>query len=95
MPVVSAGHTVGTASTEWGGAQSVVPVVAARGAWLLGVPGQRVVATMAPASTSVAKTDAGPAGAVRFTLGLQTETVSVRLVHRVTDPGWWWKVLHA
>ena len=94
VPVVTAGHTVGTASAEWGGGRRVVPVVAARGAWLLGVPGQRVAATVAPITPSGAKTDAGSVGAVRFTLGPQSETVPVRLAHRVPDPGWWWKVLH-
>jgi len=92
---VTAGQTVATARTEWGGSRRMVPVVAERGAWLLGVPGQRMVAAMAPAAPSGARTGDGPAGAVRFTLGPQTETVPVRLLHRVPDPGWWWKVLHA
>jgi D-alanyl-D-alanine carboxypeptidase len=94
VPVATAGRTVGTASAEWGGARRVVPVVAAQGAWVLGVPGQQVAATMASMTPSGAKTDAGSVGAVRFTLGPQTETVPVRLAHRVPDPGWWWKVLH-
>ncbi len=92
VPVVTAGHSVGTASTEWGGARRVVPVVATQTGWLLGIPGQRVAATMT--SPLGAKTHAGSVGAVRFTLGPQTETVPVRLVHRLVDPGWWWKVLH-
>ena len=92
VPVVTAGHTVGVASTEWGGARRVVPVVATQSAWLLGIPGQRVAATMA--SSVGVKTDAGSIGAVRFTLGTQTQIVPVRLVHRLADPGWWWKVLH-
>jgi D-alanyl-D-alanine carboxypeptidase (penicillin-binding protein 5/6) len=94
VPVVTAGYTVGTATTEWGGARVVVPVVAANGAWLLGVPGQRVAGAMASEAPSGAKPDAGWAGTVRFTLGPQTETVPVRLVRRVPDPGWWWKLLH-
>lgn len=94
VPVVTAGHTVGTAATEWGGARHVVSVVAAHGAWLLGIPGQRVAAILAAVAPSGAKTDAASAGAVRFTLGPQIETVPVRLVHRVPDPGWWWKVLN-
>jgi D-alanyl-D-alanine carboxypeptidase (penicillin-binding protein 5/6) len=89
--VVAADQTVGMASTQWGGAENDVPVVAAHGAWLLGVPGQRVVVTMAPSRRMAAGVWAG---AVRFSLGAQTETVPVRLVHRVSEPGWWWKVLH-
>ena len=92
VPVVTAGHTVGVASTEWGGARRVVPVVAVQSAWLLGIPGQRVTTTMA--SWVGAKTDARSIGAVRFTLGTQTATVPVRLVHRLADPGWLWKVVH-
>ncbi len=94
VPVVTAGYTVGTASTEWGGARHVVPVVAADSAWLFGVPGQRVIATMASVAPPGATSDVGSAGAVTFTLGTQTETVPVRLVRRVPDPGWWWKMLH-
>jgi D-alanyl-D-alanine carboxypeptidase len=89
--VVTAGEAISTASTEWGGTARIEPVVAGNGAWLLGVPGQRVVATMAPSAT---KPDGVAAGAVRFTLGAQTETVPLRLVRRVPDPGWWWKILH-
>jgi serine-type D-Ala-D-Ala carboxypeptidase (penicillin-binding protein 5/6) len=92
VPVVTAGHTVGVASTEWGGARRVVPVVAIQSAWLLGIPGQRVTTTMA--SWVGAKTNARSIGAVRFTLGTQTATVPVRLVHRLADPGWLWKVVH-
>ncbi len=91
VPVVATGQKVGTASTESGGAEWLVPVVAAHGAWLLGVPGERVVSTMAPPG---AETAGASAGAIRFTLGTQTETVPVRLVHPLADPGWWWKVLH-
>jgi D-alanyl-D-alanine carboxypeptidase (penicillin-binding protein 5/6) len=94
VPVVTAGHTVGAASAEWGGVRRVVPVVAAQDAWLLGVPGQRVVATTASMTPSGAKTGAGSVGTLRFSLGSQAETVPVRLVRRVPDPGWWWKVLH-
>ena len=94
VPVVTGGRTIGTASTEWGGARRMVPVVAARDAWMLGVPGQRVAATMTSMAPSRARTGADPVGAVRFSLGSQTETVPVRLVHGMPDPGWWWKVLH-
>ncbi len=91
VPVVTAGQTISTASTEWGGTATVEPVVADNGAWLVGVPGQRVVATMAP---SASKPEGLSAGAVRFSLGPETETVPVRLVRRMPEPGWWWKVLH-
>jgi D-alanyl-D-alanine carboxypeptidase len=91
VPLVTAGQTVGAASTEWGGQTGSVPVVATHGAWLLGIPGQRVAVTMPAAAV---KTDGTSAGAVRFTLGNETETVPVHLTRRVTTPGWWWRVLH-
>ncbi len=99
VPVVTAGHAVGTAAVDRGGVRLSVPVVASTGAWLLGVPGQRVAATLAPAAPAPtapprSRGGAGPAGAVRFTLGAQTATVPVRMGHRLPDPGWWWKVLH-
>jgi hypothetical protein len=94
MPVVTAGHIVGTASAEWGGIRRVAPVVATQTAWLVGVPGQRVTATMAPTAPSGTGADRRSVGAVQFSLGDQTESVPVRLVHRVPEPSWWWKVLH-
>jgi len=72
----------------------VVPVAAARAAWLLGVPGQLVTATMTSMAPSGTKTGTRSTGVVRYTLGSQTENVPVRLVHRLRDPGWWWKVIH-
>ena len=94
VPVVATGHTVGTAAADWGGQWHVVPVVATQDASLLGVPGQQVAAAMVPEGPAGAGPHRGTVGAVRFTLGSQTETVPVRLVHRLPDPGWWWKVLH-
>jgi hypothetical protein len=94
VPVAAAGHAVGTASTEWGGSRRIVPVVAAHAAWLLGVPGQQVAATMTSVAPSGAKTYTGSPGAIHYTLGPQTENVPVSVGHRLSDPGWWWKVLH-
>jgi serine-type D-Ala-D-Ala carboxypeptidase (penicillin-binding protein 5/6) len=91
VPLVTAGQTAGAAVAEWGGAKRVVPVVTDRGASMIGVPGQRVVVSMAPSTT---KADGASAGTVRFTLGPEAEAVPVRLVRRVPDPGWWWKLLH-
>ena len=94
VPVSTAGSAVGTASADWGGVQEVVPVVAARSAWLFGIPGQRVDATTVPVPTSRVAGDPGPAGSVRFTLGSQSASVPVHLERPVPDPGWWWKLLH-
>jgi D-alanyl-D-alanine carboxypeptidase len=94
VPVVADGQVVGAASTEWGGSRRVVPVAAARGAWLLGIPGQLVTATMTSMAPSGKKTGTRATGAVRYTLGSQTENVPVRLVHHLPEPGWWWKVIH-
>jgi hypothetical protein len=91
VPVVTAGDTVGVATTTWAGVRYAVPVRAVQGAWLLGVPGQHVSATTAPAPPAATRDDVGT---VRFTLGAQTETVPVRLAHGLADPGWWWKALH-
>lgn len=90
VTLATAGHTVGTARTEWAGTRRVVPVAAGRTAWLLGVPGQPVTSALTPAI----RNGAGATGAVRYTLGSQTETVPVHLTRRLTGPGWWWKVLH-
>ncbi len=94
VPVVAAGQTVAAASTEWGGSRRVVPVVATHAAWLLGVPGQLVTATITSRAASGEQDGTGPTGAVRYSLGSQTEKVPVRMAHHLPDPGWWWKVIH-
>ena len=94
VPAVTAGETVGRAASEWGGAGQAVPLLAESGAWLLGVPGQRVNATLTSLHPTRGRSGAGSSGVVRFTLGLQTESVPVRLERRVPNPGWWWKLLH-
>ncbi len=93
VPAVTEGTVVRMASADWGGVNHEVPAVATRSAWLLGLPGQRVAVTTAPLSPSTESPRSG-AGTVRFTLGQQTETVPLRLLHRVPEPTWWWKALH-
>lgn len=93
VPVVAAGRTMGTASAVWGGTRRVVPVVATRSAWLVGVPGQRVTARLAPTAPSEGDKSRS-VGTVLVSLGTQNDSVPLRLLHRVPDPGWWWKVLH-
>ena len=85
---------MGTVGIQWEGIRHEVPLVAARSGWLLGVPGQRIVGALAPVAPSGSGTGARSTGVVRFTLGTQTRTVPVRLLHSVPDPGWWWKLFH-
>jgi serine-type D-Ala-D-Ala carboxypeptidase (penicillin-binding protein 5/6) len=92
--VATAGHTVSTVSTRWGGTRRVLSLVAGHTAWLLGIPGQHVDATLTPVAPTGTRVGSASSGAVRYTLGSQTEKVPVRLVHRLSDPGWWWKVLN-
>ena len=82
------------ASADWGGVRHRIPAVASRGAWLLGLPGQRVAVTTTPGSPSTGPDPGTRAGTARFTLGDQTETVPLRLAHTLPEPTWWWKVLH-
>ncbi len=94
VPAVTEGSVVRMATADWGGIHHEVPAVASRSAWLLGLPGQRVAVTTSPQSPGAGSGSRPAAGTVRFTLGRQTETVPLRLVHRVPEPTWWWKVLH-
>lgn len=94
VPVVTRGKVVQTASADWDGVHHEVPVVATRSAWLLGLPGQRVAVTTTPDSSVPGDSSRSVAGSARFTLGRQTETVPLVLLHRVAEPTWWWKVLH-
>ncbi len=94
VPVVAQGDVVRRASADWGGVHHEVPVVATRSAWLLGLPGQRIAVTTTPSSPTPTGRYRSVAGTARFTLGQQSETVPLRLLHRVAEPTWWWKVLH-
>ncbi len=94
VPMATAGHTLGTATTNWEGTQRAEPIAIAHSAWLLGVPGQQVAVSLAPMPASRTKTDTGLAGEIEFTLGLQTVKVPVRLVGHAPAPDWWWRVIH-
>jgi D-alanyl-D-alanine carboxypeptidase (penicillin-binding protein 5/6) len=95
VPVTAPGRVVATATVRWGGDEHRVPAVAARGAWLLALPGQRVTMQTAAVASTGTTTDPRPsAGVARFTVGTETAVVPVRLAEDLPDPSWWWKVLH-
>jgi D-alanyl-D-alanine carboxypeptidase (penicillin-binding protein 5/6) len=93
VEVARSGAVVGTASTDWGGSRRSVPAVASRTAWLLGVPGQRVVSSTTPVARP-AGTASMRVGSDRFTLGRQSEVVNLTATHALAEPTWWWKALH-
>ena len=94
VPAVAKGGVVRMASADWSGVHHVVPAVATRSAWLLGLPGQRIAVTTWSLSSPPADAARPMAGTARFTLGHETESVPLQLLRRVPEPTWWWKIVH-
>jgi D-alanyl-D-alanine carboxypeptidase len=94
VTVATEGAVVGTASAAWGGQTHQVAVVAARSASLLGWPGQQVAAVTTLRRVRPGGLRGSAVGAARFTLGVQAETVPLRLDATVPEPSWWWRLLH-
>ena len=93
MVLTTKGATLGTATADWGGEHHQMSAVTIGGAWLLGVPGQRVSVRTTGGGPSTGS-GTGPIGAVAFTLGTQRQIVPLRLDHTVAQPTWWWKLTH-
>ncbi len=92
--VVNRGDRVAWADAVWGGESHRVPVVATRGVWLMGVPGQRVAAadrfTTVPGGARAGRV----AGSALFSLGEQIETVPMVTTAALAEPSWQWRLLH-
>jgi hypothetical protein len=88
------GRVMGTATAVWAGSRRSVPVVATADASLLGMPGQRIEAVLAPASDSRRGTGRAQVGSVRFTLGTETVVVPVDRRRALVLPDWMWRLVH-
>jgi serine-type D-Ala-D-Ala carboxypeptidase (penicillin-binding protein 5/6) len=94
VPVATKGTAVGTATVVWGGQAHRVQVEAARPAWLLGWPGQEVVAVTALDRVPPGGPRGSRVGTARFSLGNQVQSVPLQLSSTVPEPSWWWRLLH-
>jgi serine-type D-Ala-D-Ala carboxypeptidase (penicillin-binding protein 5/6) len=94
VPLASKGGTVGTATAVWGGETHQVEVGAAHAVWLLGWPGQQVVATTALEPVPPGGLRGSRVGTARYSLGTQVESVPLQLSSTVPEPSWWWRLLH-
>lgn len=92
--VVTRGQQVGWAEAVWGGTSHRVPLIATRGAWLLGVPGQRVAAADRFVSVPGGARAGHPAGSALYSLGEQIEAVSTVTTATLPEPSWQWRLLH-
>jgi hypothetical protein len=92
-PVARAGGVVVTARSPGGGTGHRLAVIATRGAFVLGVPGQRVAATTTALSPGDPARPHLLTGSARFTLGRQVAVVPVRATSASTDHGSGWTVL--
>jgi hypothetical protein len=94
VPVAAKGAVVGTATVVWGGEPHRVQVEAAGSAWLLGWPGQQVVAVTALGRVPPGGPRGSRVGTARYTLGTQAQSVPLELSSTVPEPSWWWRLLH-
>ncbi len=88
------GRVMGTATVDWAGSRRSVPVVATRGASLLGMPGQRIESLLAPVADPGHGTRRSAVGTVRFTLGRESVAVPVARSKELVAPDWMWKLVH-
>ncbi len=88
--VVRQGQAFGTLRAPY---SSAVPVVAARGASLVGWPGARVVETMAPRPGLVAPVPSGTVvGYVTFSLGTEHQRVALETGGALAGPSLSWRI---
>ncbi len=94
VTVATAGATVGSVTTVWGGQPHTARYVTASDAWLPGWPGQ-VVKSM---TRFVAVPPGSPArtlvGSSIYAVGLQFQVVRLRLIETVPEPSVWWRLQH-
>ena len=94
VPVVSRGQSLVSATAEWNGTSHRVAVVASRGAWLVGWPGQRVVSALKLGSPPPGAVAGSRAGAAVYALGQQIQSVPLTFAGTVPEPSWWWRLVH-
>jgi D-alanyl-D-alanine carboxypeptidase (penicillin-binding protein 5/6) len=88
------GGVVGTATVDWAGSRRSVPVVAAAGATLVGMPGQSIERVVTPATHPAGGAGSATVGSVRFTLGRESVVVPVVRSRNIPPPDWMWKLEH-
>ena len=94
VSVATEGAVLGTATAVWGGQPHKVAVVAGSTASLLGWPGQQVAAVTSLKPVQAGGTQGSQVGTAQFSLGVQRETVPLKLGSTVPEPDWWWRLLH-
>jgi hypothetical protein len=94
VPLVSRDQALVSATAQWDGTSHRVAVVASRGAWLVGWPGQRVASVVKFATVPPGAVAGSPAGAAVFALGEQIESVPLTFSGTVHEPSWWWRLVH-
>ncbi len=93
-PVAKAGQRVMTAVVTWNGRPHPVGVDTTQGAWLMGWPGQQVMSAVKVRPVSAgARRDTG-AGHIQYVLGTQVQSVPLTLTATLSEPTWWWRLLH-
>jgi serine-type D-Ala-D-Ala carboxypeptidase (penicillin-binding protein 5/6) len=92
--VVNPGEQLAWAAAVWGDESHRVPVIATRGVWLLGVPGQRVAAAERFSTVPGGARAGHSAGSALYSLGAQIEMVPMVATATLPEPSWQWRLLH-
>ncbi len=94
VPVVTRDQPLVSVAAAWGGALHRVGVIASRGAWLLGWPGQRVASALRLGTVPAGARAGSPAGDALYALGEQIESVPLTTTGTVPEPSWEWRLVH-
>ncbi len=94
VTVGRSGGQLGTATTTFGGDQDTVPVVASSATTLLAWPGQSVHSQFHLDRVPSGARQGARAGTAFYWLGTQLQAVPLRLSATLSEPSWWWRVVH-
>jgi serine-type D-Ala-D-Ala carboxypeptidase (penicillin-binding protein 5/6) len=94
VPLVTRGQLLVSATAEWNGTAHEVGAVAARGAWLVGWPGQKVASVVRFGAVPPGAKAGSHAGNALYALGPQIESVPLTITHTLQEPSWWWRLVH-
>ena len=94
VTVTTSGSVVATVTASWGGQRHRATVVTAGGAEVVARPGQRINSIARLHKVPAGANGGRQVGAAFFWLGTQLEAVPLRLTTPVSEPSWWWRVLH-
>jgi len=92
--VATAHQQVGTVASTWGGRSHPVSVVTTAAAHLPGWPGSAVHSMVRYRTVAPGSKAGTVAGTVLYAIGSEFQGVPIVLSDTVSEPNWWWRLVH-